>query len=145
MSGPRSLNPDESRRLQSALRALVTERGSQTAAAASLGVTQQGISSILAGTSPGSYAMARQVARVMGLSVESFLAGELAPLSSPWRSLPGFAAAIAQARALFPRTSPAAWEWVGQLSGPPLPELSPAALGLIAAAYDQTQPGTPRA
>lgn len=89
--------------------------------------------------------MARQVARVMGLSVESFLAGELLPLSSPWRSLPGFEAALAQARALFPRTSAAAWEWVGQLSGPPLPELSPAALGLIAAAYDQAQPGTPRA
>lgn len=136
MGGGRSLTSEESHRLQVAIRELLARHGTQTAVAERLQVTQQALSTILAGVSRGSYAMARTVARALGRPVEQLLSGSLGADGGPWSTLPGWNPALEQARAMFPRTSADAWEWLGTLSGVPPPGLPPVALALIASAYD---------
>ena len=76
----------------------------------------------------------------MGVELDALLNGTGSQAHAPamvWSTLPGWEEAISDARRLFPRVSDGAWTWLGSLSGPVLPGLPPAALGMIASAWDQ--------
>jgi transcriptional regulator with XRE-family HTH domain len=75
MLSGRSLSGDEAERVRTALRRVVNDAGTQTAAAKSLEVTQQTVSDVLKGKAPG-VALARRVADVLKVDLVDLLAGK---------------------------------------------------------------------
>lgn len=149
--GSKSLPEPEQRRVREALRRLVeSEGGSQTAAAKRLGITQQTVSQVLGGDSPG-VKMARAIAAAMQVPLDELLSGQRRETTVHYDStrpilgaMPGYAEAEALARTMAPRLPESAWEAARKTSGADLRRVDAATvLGfaqLWASAAGQVQP-----
>lgn len=136
MPGGKAVQDEVNERMRGALRRLMSSRAwDQKRTGKEFDVTQQTISSFLARRTGASLHLAWSIAQALGISLDELLGG--AAGRSVWRDLPGWSDATAHARKLFPRISDSAWEWLGSLSGPPVPGLAPALLGIIAGVWDQ--------
>lgn len=134
----RSFSREVNDQLRDVARRLRKEHASDRAFAKALRIAQPTITNFLNGGNAG-IQVAMAIASSANLAL--YIVGGRVnigapPVSVPWRTLPGWDEAIAQARALFPKISAEAWEWLGSLSGPMIPDLAPAPLGMIAGAFD---------
>lgn len=128
----KSLSPDEAERVRDAIRSLLASHANQTELAKALGVTQQTISAILAGTKPAGVALARSVAERLAVSFETLIGAQprtrTIEVGPPcWKDLQGWeeAAALALARGRVPAY---AIQHAGQLIAAFRPEVVTTAL-----------------
>lgn len=137
MSG-RSLRPEENERVLGALRELLIGT-TQVELAPRLGVKQSSISGVLGHRHVAGYPFAARVAELSGMTVQQLLSGkpDNDGTGPRWRFIPGWAAAVEQAKRDFPKVSPLAWERLGNLMGERPPAMDPTTLGLLASTWDQ--------
>jgi transcriptional regulator with XRE-family HTH domain len=108
--------PEENDKLRAALHALMDAKGwTQMAAAGFLGISQQTVSSFLGGRSGAGRPLVRAIERLTGKS-EAELLGK-ADGAVPFRSRPGWDAAVTRAQAMFPRVPEYAFKEIGSWSG----------------------------
>ena len=144
MSGKgRSFSTAVNAKLRDIAKELRLSYASDHAFAKALKVSQPTVTNFLNGGNAGlQLAMVIAQAASLTLVVERGAVRIGAPTSTgtPWRELPGWDDAVADARKMFPRVTDAAWSWLGSLVGDAVPGLSAAALGMMASAYDQATP-----
>lgn len=137
----RSFSPAVNDQLREVARRLRKEHASDRAFARSLRIAQPTITNFLNGGNAG-IQVAMVIARAANIALH-IVGGQVSigapPATAQWRELPGWDEALDQARALFPKISAEAWEWLGSLSGPVVPGLAPVALGMVAGAYDAVE------
>lgn len=109
----------------------------QQRAADVLGVSQPMISLAINGKKPVGPKLKKGLATYTRQTLDE-LEGVNRPGSTRWRNLPGWEAAVAQARAMFPRVRPIAFDQLGNLMGEKPPNVSPLTIGLLASTWDTT-------
>lgn len=131
----RSLTDDENERVRAAVRTLLAKHDdNQSVLAPKIGYKQPSLSSFLQGRNGAGYKVARKVADLIGLPLDQLLSGKTArQLAMPrFDTLPGWAEAVAQARAIYKKVPPYAFEVVGGWMGATPPSIDPITIGNLA-------------
>lgn len=135
----KSFGPEANERIRTALRAVMERHeNNQTRVGRALGISQPAVSALLSGRNNCSAAVAQRIARELGTSLDALLGVAAAPRAGAWSDDPAWPRLLAEARRLFPRLSPDAWDWTAGLAGSRLPD-DAWALGSIALAWELAQ------
>jgi transcriptional regulator with XRE-family HTH domain len=135
---PTQYTAEENDKLRSLLAEYAAKQGwSGRRLSQELGVSQQTVHAFLGGINNAGATLLRAMERLFGQPSDQLL-GRTGPETVPWRTrLPGWDAAVAEARTLLPfrKIPDQAWDALGGWSGPNPPKVDPHVIGALAAAW----------